>query len=59
MFFVISLTPLTIIMDVIPGNNLLSSWFGVRSVQPGMVVQDGWACIAWFIAEHQTEKWRR
>ena len=42
MFFVISLTPLTIIMDVIPGNNLLSSWFGVRSIQPGMVVQDGW-----------------
>jgi hypothetical protein len=39
MFFVISLTPLTIIMDVIPGNNLLSSWFGVRSVQPGLVVQ--------------------
>ena len=43
MFFVISLTPLTIIIDVIAGNNLLSSWFGVRSVQPGMVVQDGWA----------------
>ena len=47
MFFVISLTPLTIIMDVITGNNLFSSWFGVRSVQPGMVVQDGWACTAW------------
>ena len=26
---------------------MLSSWFGVRSVQPGMVVQDGWACAAW------------
>ncbi len=46
MFFMISLIPLTIIMDVITGNNLLSSWFGVRSVQPGMVVQDGWACAA-------------
>ncbi len=29
MFFVISLTPLTIIIDVITGNNLLSSWFGM------------------------------
>ena len=47
MFFVISLTPLTIIMDVIIDDNLFSSWIGVRSVQPGMVVQDGWACAAW------------
>ena len=47
MFFVISLTPLTIIIDDITGNNLLSSSFGVRSVQPGMVVRDGWACAAW------------
>ncbi|GLR83284.1 hypothetical protein GCM10007856_60100 [Azospirillum oryzae] len=54
MFFVISPTPLTIVMDAITGNNLLSSWFGMdnswfgdRSVQPGMVVQDGWACAAW------------
>ena len=42
MSFVISLTPLTIIIDVITGNNLLSSWFGMeyswfgdRTVQPG------------------------
>ena len=49
MFFVISLTPLTIIMDVISGNNLLSSWFGVRSVQPGMVVQDGWAYATGYV----------
>ena len=47
MFFVISLTPLTIIMDVITGNNLLSSgleWIipglEIRSVQPGMVVSE-------------------
>jgi hypothetical protein len=54
MSFVISLTLLTIINDAITGNNLISSWFGMvhswfgdRSVQPGMVVQDGWACAAW------------
>ncbi len=47
MFFVISLTPLTIIIDAITGNNLFSSWFGVRSLQPGMVVQNGWAWAAW------------
>ena len=47
MSFVISLTLLTIINDDIIGNNLFSSWFGDRSVQPGMVVQDGWACAAW------------
>ena len=54
MFFVISLTPLTIKNDAVIGNNLFSSWFGMvyswfgdRSVQPGMVVQDGWACAAW------------
>ena len=54
MSFVISLTLLTIINDAITGNNLISSWFGIvyswfgdRSVQPGMVVQDGWACAAW------------
>jgi hypothetical protein len=54
MSFVISLTLLTIIKDAITGNNLISSWFGMvhswfgdRSVQPGMVVKDGWACAAW------------
>jgi hypothetical protein len=54
MSFVISLTLLTIIKDAITDNNLISSWFGMvhswfgdRSVQPGMVVQDGWACAAW------------
>ncbi len=54
MSFVISLTLLTIINDAITGNNLVSSWFGMvyswfgdRAVQPGMVVQDGWACAAW------------
>ena len=47
MFSMISLTRLTISIDAITGNNLFSSWFGVRSVQPGMVVQDGWACAAW------------
>ena len=54
MSFVISLTLLTIVNDAIIGNNLISSWFGMvhswfgdRSVQPGMVVQDGWACTAW------------
>ncbi len=54
MSFVISLTLLIIIKDAITGNNLISSWFGMvhswfgdRSVQPGMVVQDGWACAAW------------
>ena len=54
MFFVISLTSLTMVIGVITGNNLFSSWFGMvhswfgdRSVQPGMVVQDGWACAAW------------
>ena len=50
MFFVISLTPLIIVKDALTGNNLISSWFGMvyswfgdRSVQQGMVVQDGWA----------------
>ena len=54
MSFVISFTPLIIITDAIIGNNLISSWFGMvhswfgdRSVQPGMVVQDGWVCAAW------------
>ena len=44
MSFVISLTLLIIIKDAITGNNLISSWFemvhswfGDRSVQPGMV----------------------
>ena len=50
MSFVISLTLLTIINDAITGNNLISSWFGMvhswfgdRTVQPGLVVQNGWA----------------
>ncbi len=54
MSFVISLILLTIINDAITGNNLISSWFGMvhswfgdRSLQPGMVVQVGWACAAW------------
>ena len=54
MSFVISLTLLTIIKNAITGNNLISSWFGMvyswfgdRSMQPGMVVQNGWACAAW------------
>ncbi len=50
MSFVISLTPLIIIKGAKTGNNLISSWFGMvyswfgdRAVQPGMVVQNGWA----------------
>ena len=50
MSFVISLMPHTIINDAVIGNNLFSSWFGMvyswfgdRTVQPGMVVQNGWA----------------
>ena len=42
MSFVISLTLLTIVIDAIIGNNLISSWFGMvyswfgdRTVQPG------------------------
>ncbi len=56
MFFVISLTPLTIIIDVITGNNLLSSWFGMvnswfgdRLVQPRLVVYDGWAYTTGYV----------
>ncbi len=47
MSFVISLTLFTKINDAITANNLISFWFGDRSVQSGMVVQDGWACAAW------------
>ncbi len=48
MSFVISFISLTIIND--DDNNLFSSWFemvyswfGDRTVQPGLVVQNGWA----------------
>ncbi len=48
MSFVISFIPLTIIND--DDNNLFSSWFGMvyswfgdRTMQPGLVVQNGWA----------------
>ncbi len=50
MSFVIRFTPLTVINDVVICNNLFSSWFGMvyswfgdRTVQPRLVVQDGWA----------------
>ena len=50
MSFVISFTLLIVIKDAITDNNLISSWFGMvyslfgdRTVQPGLVVQDGWA----------------
>ncbi len=49
MSFVISFIPLSIINDAVIGNNLFSSWFGMlhswfgdRTVQSGMVVQNGW-----------------
>ncbi len=50
MSFVISFTSLTIINDAVIGNNLFSSWSGMvyswfrdRTVQSGLVVQNGWA----------------
>ncbi len=56
MSFVISLTLLTIIKDAITGNNLFSSWFGMvnswfgdRTVQPGLVVQNGWAYATGYV----------
>jgi hypothetical protein len=54
MSFVISLTPLTILNDDV--NNLINSWFGLVNswfgdctVQPGLVVQNGWAYATGYV----------
>ncbi len=45
MFFVISLTLLTIVNDALIGNNLISSWFGmVYSWYGGLICTTGAGC---------------